>query len=101
MNNWKFDRSFVFNTPSILFLVITVCLAVFGRDWSTGRSGIIFLSAIFCAFVANIDKFESLRASLSGITAKTREVNRVVDEAKAVLAELHSLKIRNQPSRTT
>jgi hypothetical protein len=79
----------VFCTLSVVFFLAIAYLAVFVKDMSTSSGGILFISAAFCALIGNLDKIESFQASISGFNAKMREADRVVDEAKSVLTELH------------
>ena len=85
---------YAFDGLSVGLFAIIGFLLVFGQqaDWAaTGRVGIAFVAAVACALIGNLDKFESLKASLSGIEAKTREATKVVEEARATLRELHAL----------
>jgi hypothetical protein len=49
---------------------------------------VAFLAAVFCALLGNLERFESLKASPSGIEAKTREV---VERAESTISELRQL----------
>jgi len=87
-------RSALYNAFAFGFLLLLGYLVLFGQfgDWSsTGRAGIAFLAAAICALVGNADRFETLKASLSGIEAKTREVTQVVEDARVALREVHVL----------
>lgn len=82
-------RAIVFSSLSAGFFLAIAYLALFTKDMSTSSGGILFISAAFCALIGNLDKIESFQASISGINAKMREVDRIVDETKSVLTELH------------
>jgi hypothetical protein len=63
-----------------------------GADWSaSGRGGIAFLCAALFAVLGNIDRIESFKASFTGIEAKIREVNEVIEETKATLRALQEV----------
>lgn len=85
----KITRSSIFNFLSVVVLVVTVYLVLFGKTLSDNRGWILFAFAALCALIGNLDKIENLKLSRDGIEAKMREANQVVDEAKTVLAELH------------
>lgn len=87
-------RSALYNTFAFGFLVVLGYVILFGApgDWAaTGRAGVAFLAAATCMLVGNADRFETLKASISGIEAKTREVAKVVEEARVTLKEFHVL----------
>src|SRR3982751_1202396 len=87
-------RSGLYNAFAFGFLLMLGYVVLFGAngDWAaTGRAGVAFLGAALCALAGNADRFESLKASVSGIEAKTREVTRVVEEARVTLREFHVL----------
>jgi hypothetical protein len=90
---WK--RSYfnlIFSLMSAMFFVTAGFIIIFSQEWSaTGRAGVSFLCAFSCALVGNLDKFESVKASISGFEAKTREMARAVDEARVALQEFHVL----------
>lgn len=84
----------VFNVLSVIFFVIVGYLVLFSpsHNWSeTGRAGVAFLSAVFCALIGNLDTIEWLKASLSGIEAKTREAEKAAESARVALTEFHVL----------
>jgi hypothetical protein len=86
--------AYAFNAPSAALFAVIGWFLIFGQaeDWSsTGRMGIAFIAAISCALVGNLDRIDSIKASLSGIEAKTREAKAVVAEAKQAIEGLHSL----------
>jgi hypothetical protein len=61
-------------------------------DWSvTGHAGVAFLSGVVCALIGNLDRIEMVRASLSGIEAKTREAAIAVEQARVAQKEFHIL----------
>lgn len=81
-----------FNGLSAIFFCITAYLLLSDQEWSaTGRGVVSFLCAFSCALIGNLDRFESVKASLSGIEAKTREIERTVDEARVAIREFHAL----------
>lgn len=80
-------RASVFNVLSIVLFFAMGYIVLFQKDVLAG--GTLLLAAMFCAFVGHIDKVESFQASVSGVQAKIREADRVVDEAKSALTELH------------
>jgi hypothetical protein len=85
--------AYVFNTLSAALFVL-IGWAVFSTpagDWSNGRIGLAFLAAIFCALIGNLERIESIKATISGIEAKTREAKAVVAEAKQAIDSLHRL----------
>jgi hypothetical protein len=86
------NRNVVFNCLSAVFFVMTAYLLVSTPEWSaTGRGAVSFLCAFSCALIGNLDRFESVKASISGIEAKTREMTKAVDEARVALREFHVL----------
>lgn len=93
MSKWSdIARPMIFGVLSIGFFGITAYLLLSNVEWSSaGRGGVAFLAAVSCALIAYLDRFESLKASVSGIEAKTREVRQVVDEARTTISELHKL----------
>ena len=82
----------VFNSLSAAFFLITIYLLLSFQEWSaTGRAGVSFLCAFSCAVIGNLDRFKSVKASLSGIEAKTREIEQEVDKARVAIREFHTL----------
>jgi hypothetical protein len=85
--------------PSVVFdafgLAVIVATIVFVFRNPTlpgaGAAGIMALMAFACLFVGSIDRIETFKASVSGIEAKTREVQQVLDSAKATVSSLNQL----------
>jgi len=85
-------RSIVFNALAATFFVVTFYLVLRDPSWaSAGRGSVTFLSAAFCGIIGNIEHFESFTISLTGVGAKLREVQQVLDDAQATVASLHEL----------
>jgi septal ring factor EnvC (AmiA/AmiB activator) len=86
-------------TPSVIFnvcgLAVIVAAIVFIFRNPTlpgaGATGIMALMAFACLFIGNLDRIETFKASASGIEAKTREVQQVIDSAKATVSSLNEL----------
>ena len=86
-------------TPSVIFnmaglAVIAAAIAFVFRNPTlsgAGATGIMALMAFACLCIGNIDRIESFKASASGIEAKTREVQQVIDSAKATVSSLNEL----------
>lgn len=79
-----------FNILAVVFLLGTGYLIFFGKkDISDGSGWVLFACSALCGLIGNLDKIENIKISRDGIETKIREVDRVVDEAKSVLAELH------------
>jgi hypothetical protein len=84
---------------SILFnllgaaLIVLIIYIVYRDPRSFGSPTVLLASAALCLFFANLDRVESLKASLSGFEAKTREAQAVVDQAKATVASLRELAV--------
>lgn len=85
--------------PSVVFdalgLAVIVATIVFVFRNPTlpgvGAAGILALMAFACLFMGSIDRIETFKASVSGIEAKTREAQQVIDSAKATVSSLNEL----------
>jgi hypothetical protein len=82
----------VFLSLAVIFLGLTgYILANDASAAAAARGGVAFLAASLCAFLGNISRIESFKASPTGVEARMREVADVVDEAKATLKSLHEV----------
>lgn len=87
-----FKARVLFNFLSGAFFVLTVLFVVFSNNQDVfGRGGVLFLCAFSCALIGNLENFESVKASVSGIEAKTREAKEIVEEARVALSEFQKL----------
>lgn len=84
--------SIVFNVFGLSVMVAGIVFAFRNPTMSgMGATGFITVMAFICLVIGNIDRIETFRASPSGIEAKTREVQQVIDSAKATVSSLHEL----------
>ena len=71
----------VLNGLAVLFLLLLIFLIWHGSDGKT----LAFLAAAVCLFFGNLDRIKSLKASLFGFEAETREV---IQTARDTIGEL-------------
>ncbi|MDB5401251.1 MAG: hypothetical protein JWQ55_3269 [Rhodopila sp.] len=74
-------------------LIIVIMRVVYRDPSFFGSPTVLLVGAVLCFFFANLDRIETLKAGSSGFEAKTREVQAVVDEAKATVASLRELAV--------
>lgn len=74
-------------------LIVLIVYVVYQDPSKFGGPSIALFSAALCLFVANIDRIESFKASLSSFEAKTREAQAIVDDARATVASLRKLAV--------
>jgi hypothetical protein len=84
--------SILFNLLGAVLIGLIIFVVYKDPSKFSGPSIALF-SAALCLFVANIDRIESFKASLSSIEAKTREAQAVVDDARATVASLRKLAV--------
>jgi hypothetical protein len=84
--------SILFNVLGTV-LIILIIYVVYSDPSKFGGPSVALASAALCLFVANIDRIESFKASFSSFEAKTREVQTVVDDARATVASLRKLAV--------
>jgi hypothetical protein len=85
--------------PSVIFdalgfaVIVAAIVFIFRNPTPSGvgAAGIMAVVAFVCLFIGSIDRIESFKASASGIEAKTREVQQVLDSAKATVSSLNEL----------
>lgn len=76
----------------VAFLLLVVSPRIRIRSRAAGPFVAVMAAAI-CLFFGNLDHFESVEVALSGFKAKTRELQGVIDDAKATVTSLHELAV--------
>jgi hypothetical protein len=85
-------REIIFDFLAVAMLSLMGAIVWFDPSATgTGRASLILVGAFFSGLIANIHRFESLKASLSGFEAKMREAEEVIEEAKATVSSLQRL----------
>jgi hypothetical protein len=84
--------SIIFNLLGVGLLVVMVYLLLKAAN-AGAAAGICLVAAALSLLVANFDRIETLKLSPTGIEAKTREFQGVIDDAKATVASLHELAV--------
>lgn len=89
-STWPTLWPLIFNIGAVGFFVLAAWLLIKDQN-AAARPMIALAGAGLSAMLANLDKIESVKASLSGIEAKTRRAAEVVREAEGAIERLRSL----------
>lgn len=82
--------SVAFNSLGAILLILMVYLPLRRRS-RVSDSLVALGGAALALFFGNLDQIDSMKVSSSGFEAKTREMQGVIDDAKATVASLHAL----------
>jgi hypothetical protein len=76
---------------TVIAIIALACSLIAGFSNHDSVLWVAFLSFLALLLFANLDRIAVFKASKSGFEAQTREITRVVDEAKSTIKELQDL----------
>jgi len=77
-----------FFSLTVILVFVLIYLVIF-----TEKSFIVFLAAVFCGLLGNVDRLESFSASPTSIRATLTKITTTVDSAEKLIASLKKMQV--------
>jgi hypothetical protein len=80
-----------FFSLTVILVFVLIYLVIFTEK--SGASFIVFLAAVFCGLLGNVDRLESFSASPTSIRATLTKITTTVDSAEKLIASLKKMQV--------